>query len=193
MRRVGNTASTARKVQPEFLPVHRHPTFRSNDSTRHGAEVEEQARQFLKTQGHTIKTKGLVVCPAEPWLAASPDGVINKEMLGKKLLTEALATKKSEITPLANGQYILASNGPKGYYMQVQLGMHCTGWPVHSVLVTWNDTKHIEIQVPFDEDFIQRRISRLCALYFAHMLPKIIDCVKGSLQLCNKYLSIKSE
>lgn len=102
MRRVGNTASTARKVQPEFLQEHRHPTFHSNDSTRHGAGVEEHARQFLKTQGNTIKTKGLVVCPAEPRLAASPDGVINKEMLqeikspvlGKKLLTEALATKK---------------------------------------------------------------------------------------------------
>lgn len=140
-----------------------------------------------------------MACPAEPWLAASPDGVINKEMLqeikspvlGKKLLTEALATKKSEITPLANGQYLLASSGPKGYYMQVQLGMHCTGLR-HALLVTWNNTEDIEIQVPFDKYLIQRHITRPCTFYCVHMLPKIVDFVKGILQLCNKYLGIKS-
>ncbi|CAJ1071402.1 uncharacterized protein LOC125296826 [Xyrichtys novacula] len=206
MRRVRITASTARKVpirsttSPEkFLSEHLYPTFHGNAATRHGAVSEEHARQFLNTQGHTIENKGLVVCPAKPWLAASPDGVMNKEMLleikspvlGKKSLREALATKNAEVTPLADGHYLLASNGPKGYYMQVQLGMHCTGLP-RALLVIWNNTEHIEIQVPYDKHFLQTHITRLRTFYFTHMLPKIVDdFVKGRLQLCNTYLTLK--
>ena len=207
MRRVRITASTARKVPvrsttapDKFLSEHLHPTFHGNAATSHGAEGEEHARQFLKSQGHTIESKGLVVCPAEPWLAASPDGVIDNDMLleikspvlGKKSLTEALATRTSEITPLANGQYLLASNGPKGYYMQVQLGMHCTGLQ-HALLVIWTNTEHIKIQVALDKGYVQSHVTRLRTFYHTHMLPKIVDdYVTGSLQLCTKCLSIKS-
>ncbi|CAM4535758.1 unnamed protein product [Leuciscus chuanchicus] len=82
-RRVRVTASTARKVPirsttvpDKFLSEHLHPSFRGNAATRQGAEGEELARDYLETLGNSIETKGLVVCEKEPWLAASPDGVI---------------------------------------------------------------------------------------------------------------------
>nr|XP_055075234.1 uncharacterized protein LOC129454684 [Misgurnus anguillicaudatus] len=207
-RRVRITASTARKVPirsttapDKFLSEHLHPSFRGNAATRKGAEGEELARDYLETLGHSIETKGLVVCEKEPWLAASPDGVINKDILleikspvmGNKSLTEFLETKNCEITTVANGHrvdYHIACNGPKGYYMQVQIGMHCTGFQ-HSKLVIWNKTEHLEIEVPYDQAFVQEHIIRLRTFYFTHMLPKIVDdFVEGKLQFCSKYLIV---
>lgn len=206
MRRVRITASTAKNVPvrlttapDKFLSNHLHPTFHGNAATRHGAESEELARQFLQDQGYSIETKGLVVCPGEPWLAASPDGVINKDMLleikspviGKnKSLTETLAAGNCEIKPMANGEYYLTCNGPKGYYMQVQLGMNCTGLR-HTQLVVWNKTEHLELQVPLNQAFVQEHVARLRTFYFTHMLPKIVDdFVEGRMVLCSKYLNI---
>lgn len=172
------TASTARKVPirsttapDKFLSEHLHPSFRGNAATRQGAEGEELARDYLETLGNSIETKGLVVCEKEPWLAASPDGVINKDILleikspvmGNKSLAEFLATKNCDITSVANGDrvdYHIACNGPKGYYMQIQIGMHCTGLQ-HSKLVIWNKTEHLEIEVPYDQGFVQGHITRL--------------------------------
>lgn len=132
-RRVRVTASTARKVPirsttapDKFLSEHLHPSFRGNAATRQGAEGEELARDYLETLGNSIETKGLVVCEKELWLAASPDGVINKAnlleikspVMGNKSLAEFLATKNCEITTVANGDrvdYHIACNGPKGY------------------------------------------------------------------------------
>ena len=207
-RRVRITASTAKKVPiclttaPErFLSEHLHPSFRGNAATRQGAEGEELARDYLETLGNSIETKGLVVCKKEPWLAASPDGVINKDTLLEiktpvmrdKSIKEFLATKSCEITTVANGDrvdYHIACNGQKGYYMQVQLGMHCTGLQ-HAKLVIWNKTEHLEIEVPYDQGFVQEQITRLRTFYFSHMLPKIVDYfVEGRLQFCSKYLSI---
>ena len=203
-RRVRITASTAKKVPirlTKFLSEHLHPSFRGNAATRQGAEGEELARDYLETLGNSIETKGLVVCKKEPWLAASPDGVINKDTLLEiktpvmrdKSIKEFLATKSCEITTVANGdrvEYHIAYNGQKGYYMQVQLGMHCTGLQ-HAKLVIWNKTEHLEIEVPYDQGFVQEQITRLRTFYFSHMLPKIVDYfVEGRLQFCSKYLSI---
>lgn len=207
-RRVRITASTARKVPirsttapDKFLSEHLHPSFRGNAATRQGAEGEELARDYLETMGNSIETKGLMVYKKEPWLAASPDGVINKDILleikspvmGNKSIVEFLATKNCEVTTVPNGdkvEYHIACNGPKGYYMQVQLGMHCTGLQ-HAKLVIWNKTEHLEIEVPYDQGFVQGHITRLRTFYFSHMLPKIVDdFVEGRLQFCTKYLSI---
>lgn len=108
-------------------------------------------------------------------------------------LQQFLATKSCDNTTVANGNrvdYHVACNGPKGYYMQVQLGMHCTGLQ-HCKLVIWNKTEHLEIEVPYDQGFVQEHITRLRTFYFSHMLPKIVaHFVEGRLQFCSKYLSI---
>ena len=111
MRRVRLTASTAKKVPvrpttspDKFLADHLHPTFHGNSATHHGTVSEEVARRSLMDQGFNIDMRGLVLCDGEPWLAASPDGIINTDqlleikspVLGKnKTLTEALAKLRS--------------------------------------------------------------------------------------------------
>lgn len=142
-----------------------YPSFRGNAATYQGAEGEELARYYLESMGNSIEIKGLVVCEKEPWLAAFPDGVVNKDILleikspvlGNKSLAEFLATKNCEITTVTNDnrvEYHIACNGQKGYYMQAQLGLHCTGLQ-HSKLVIWNKTEHLVIEVPYDQGFVQ--------------------------------------
>lgn len=61
----------------KFLCEHFYPRFRGNYATNYGKEKEETACNQLKEQGINITHMGTVVCGAEPWLSASPDGIIN--------------------------------------------------------------------------------------------------------------------
>ncbi|CAM4659064.1 unnamed protein product [Leuciscus chuanchicus] len=206
MRRVRITASTAKNVPvrattapDKFLSEHLHPTFHGNAATRQGAEGEEHARQYLQDQGHDIDVKGLVVCPSEPWLAASLDGVMNRDtqleikcpvLVKNQSLTEALAAKSSEIKRMPTGDFHLSFNGPKGYYMQVQLGMHCTGLR-QALLVIWSNTECLQLNVPYDQTFVEGHISRLHSFYFTDMLPKVVDDFDdGRLELCSRYMNV---
>ncbi|XP_048091752.1 uncharacterized protein LOC125289110 [Alosa alosa] len=81
-RKLRITASSAKKV-----PVREHfyPSFRGNYATNYGKEKEETACNQLKEQGMNITHTGTIVCGAEPWLSASPDGIINScELLEMK-------------------------------------------------------------------------------------------------------------
>ncbi|XP_026108195.1 uncharacterized protein LOC113080163 isoform X2 [Carassius auratus] len=183
----------------KFLSEHLHPTFPGNAATRQGAEGEEHARQYLQDQGHDIDVKGLVVCPSEPWLAVSPDGVMNRDTLleikcpvlvKNQSLTEALAAKSSEIKRMPTGECHLSFNGPKGHYMQVQLGMHCTGLR-QALLVIWSNTECLQLNVLYDQTFVEGHISRLHSFYFTHMLPKVVDDFDdGRLELCSRYMDV---
>ena len=204
MRKVRITASTAKRVPvrhttnpDKFLSGHLHPTFLGNTATRHGIASEELARQYLQEKGHSIESKGLVLCPGQPWLAASPDGIMDADTLleikspvvGKnKTFREDLA-RNSDIN-LVNTEYQLARNGSRGYYMQVQIGMHCTGLG-KATLLLWSRSDNVQLPVPFDRNFAEQNVARLRTFYFAHMLPRIVDeFAHGRLQLCPAYHTI---
>ena len=61
-----------------------YSTFRGNKATMYGTLMEDKAREdYIAYQhkenhpGMTITKCGLVVSMANPWLAASPDGVVH--------------------------------------------------------------------------------------------------------------------
>lgn len=64
-----------------FLREHMHPRFHGNAATRHGSESELLASQWLEGCGYIVSHRGTVVSESEPWLSASPDGVLNSEEL----------------------------------------------------------------------------------------------------------------
>ena len=83
--------------------------------------------------------------------------------------------------------------GHEGYYSQVQLGMHCLGLQTAS-LVIWTPLQHLELDVPYDNDFAITYMQRLRSFYFKHMLPKVVDeFVWGRLQLSNNYMEMFSK
>ncbi|KAL7841366.1 hypothetical protein SRHO_G00250570 [Serrasalmus rhombeus] len=76
------TASSAKKVpirgNPQcLLREHIYPRFHGNAATQHGVESEALALQRLEGCGYKVTCRGTVLCTHEPWLSASPDGVLH--------------------------------------------------------------------------------------------------------------------
>ena len=79
-RKLRVTASSAKKgpvkSSPQvFLQQHAFPRFHGNATTRQGMEGEVLALKWLADSGYRVTRHGTVLCPGEPWLSASPDGV----------------------------------------------------------------------------------------------------------------------
>lgn len=173
-RKIRLTASSAKKVpvrastkSDKFLCEHIYPSFRGNYETNYGKENEVRACNQLKERGMNITHKGTVVSIQEPWLSASPDGVIDSDvLLGIKCpvpthpsLTEQLTQKCSDIK-LVDGELQLQKTGSRGYYMRVQLTMFCTGLKT-TTLVIWRPSEHVSFTVQYDDTFVKEQVKGL--------------------------------
>eukprot|EP00064_Thunnus_orientalis_P005544 superscaffoldBa00000547_g5558 len=139
-RKLRLTASTAKRVptrgNPQnYIRQHLYPSFHGNAATHHGIESEALAFQWLQNRGYVVTRRGTVVCAGEPWLSASPDGVLNSEELleikcpfltGNESLEDLIRSQRYDVK-MVEGKYQLQKNGQRRFYMQVQLGMFCTG------------------------------------------------------------------
>jgi len=205
-RQIRITASSAKGVPvrattnpDKFLREHLFPSFRGNAATKYGSEKEVIARNLLVEQGLLVSLSGTRVSLTEPWLSASPDGIIN----GVELLEIKCPILKNTTTSLAehftmsysdikvvNGKPELQRNGVRGYYRQVQLGMFCTGLRMAKLLV-WSSKEHILINVPYDAEYLAEQIKRLRGFYFSVMLPRVVDeFFAGRLKLNGRYQQI---
>lgn len=147
----------------KYLCEHIYPSFRGNYETNYGKENE------VKERGMNITHKGTVISIQEPWLSASPDGIINSDVLLEikcpvpthPSLTEQLTQKCSDIK-LVDGEFQLQKTGSRGYYMQVQLTMFCTGLKT-TTLVIWTPSEHVSFTVQYDS----KALARFLLLMFA--------------------------
>ncbi|KAL7876225.1 hypothetical protein AOLI_G00111880 [Acnodon oligacanthus] len=81
-RKVRITASFAKKApirgNPQhFLREHIYHRFHGNAATQHDVESKALAFQWLEGCGYQVTCRGTVLCTHEPWLSASPDGVLH--------------------------------------------------------------------------------------------------------------------
>lgn len=210
-RRVRITASTAKKVpvrattdSNNFLREHLHPSFRGNWATRHGQESEPKALETLRDMGIHLSSRGTVVSTEEPWLSASPDAVTDDGRLvevkcpiiqddeGITHFRERFSTMQCDVV-LVDGKPVLQHNGPRGYYMQVQLTMFCTGLR-KCVFFVWSQKGHLLVDVDFNEEYVHSLIMRLKKFYFLTMLPRLADDYnEGRLKLCREYKEAMSK
>lgn len=202
-RKLRVTGSSAKKVpvrastRPEnFLREHLFPRFHGNTATRYGQENEEVAYAWLESCGFVVEKRGTVVSVTEPWLSASPDGVVNStELLEIKCpvltkncasLADVFSSKFTDVK-MVDGVPQLQQNGSRGYYLQVQLGMFCTQLEKCKLLM-WAPSEKIVIDVPFDLEYCLQILPKLKSFYFSQMLPRIVDeFLAGRLTLCKKY------
>lgn len=202
-RKLRITASTAKKVpirgNPQtFIREHLYPRFHGNAATNHGLESEASAIQWLESSGFTVSHRGTVVCGSEPWLSASPDGVLNlHELLEIKSpllkcdesLEDLFRSQRYDVR-MVDGIPQLQPNGPRGFYLQVQLGMFCTGLRSCKLLV-WVPSQQVLLQVPYNEQFCSKTVARLKTFYFKYMLPQVTDEFQaGRLLLSTRYLQL---
>lgn len=189
-RKIRVTASTAKKVPTKvssqnYIKNRLFNTFQGNKATRHGMESEELAIKWVESLGHIVSRRGIVVCENEPWLSASPDGVLNsQELLEIKCplpedndSLENLFKKPNYDVQMKEGKLVLCENGPRGYYMQVQLGMFCTGLRTCQLLI-WTKSEQHWLPVSYDEQFCVDTVARLRKFYFKDMLPYISNVVQ---------------
>lgn len=136
------------------------------------------------------------MCASEPWLSASPDGVLNSEEL---LEIKCLLLKSDEsLEDLFRSQRYDVKmvegtpqpNGPRGVYVQVQLGMFCTGLRACKLLI-WVPSQQVLLNVPYNEQFCAKTVARLKAFYLKYMLPHVSDEFQsGRLLLSTRYMQL---
>jgi len=103
-------------------------SFCGNDATKYRIQNEENAKSVLsKILNKPISPSGLIIDNELPFLAASPDGLINEDSLVeikcpmsiKDISREdAISTKKLKSCEIINGQFQLKRTD--SYYYQVQ-------------------------------------------------------------------------
>lgn len=180
-RKLHLTASTAKRVpkrsttNPQrFLSEHLHPSLLAILPLNMGKLTK--TIQLMEDKGHTVDPDH------HPWFGASPDGLLDSSQLleiqcplkGSASVAEFLSQPTGDIRCLEDGQYVILPNGPRGYYLQVQLTMMCLGLQTCN-LVIWTPSEHLELDIPSDEAFTDTHIKHLENFYFSQMLPTLVD------------------
>lgn len=164
----------------------------------HGLESEASALQWLEGCGFTVSCRSTVMCASEPWLSASPDRVLNSEELleikfpllkSDESLENQFRSQRYDVR-MEKGTPQLQPNGPRGFYMQVQLAMFCTGLRACKLLI-WVPSQQVLLHVPYNAQFCDKTVARLKTFYFKYMLPHVSDEFQaGCLLLSTRYLQL---
>ena len=193
-----NKVPKTSKANPEtFISNHLYPRFKGNIATIHGKTSEPIAREsFENTFDVHVKKCGTVVNKTEPFLSASPDGIVDNETLLEikcpvKLLPELLTSKSYDIVQ-ENDTFTINKTGRNGYYTQIQMQLHCKKKSVCKYY-TWfsKSSESVCINVQYDSNFVENVLPRIRAFYFRHLLTRIVDdCAQGRLSFSESYEKI---
>ena len=181
------------------------PTHIDTKAVRYGKRNEEVAvkayANYQYQHGTAVKVCacGLYVDPSQPWLAASPDGIVLDMSLGdqnkgclevkcplvceKIALTEACRTTAAFCLVQHGDQMCLSKS--HGYYYQVQTQMHVTHlqW---CDFVVWSPIQEPFVQrVQYDAPFVNTALSKARSFYFEKFLPSVVSNVIMSPDVAN--------
>jgi putative phage-type endonuclease len=133
-------------------------TFKGNEATQWGTDHEAIAAvRYEKHTNHEVDYPGLVVNPKKPWLAYSPDGVVQSS----RILLEIKCPFKKLLYPSI----------PHYYFDQIQYGAHLMGCNDIDFFV-WTPNKckleRYKYQREYCEEFLIPAVERF---YFRRFLP----------------------
>ncbi|XP_075530167.1 uncharacterized protein LOC142563503 [Dermacentor variabilis] len=145
----------------------------SGPSVQYGVAMEPKARvAFQKEHEVTVAEFGLVVCPEEPWLACSPDGIFRDKYVETILLEIKCPYSRRNTTlknkPLLNylcGDQVISLRRSHQYFTQVQICMHVLGLDVRHLYV-YSSADMLMIPVKKDSDFLLPAVPKLRRFYF---------------------------
>lgn len=144
----------------------------------HGIKYEPVAVQKFE-QSENVQTQpcGLFVSKSHPYLAASPDRIIDSDTLLE--VKCPFSSREKNITPVTVPYLVSTNEGmtldPKhDYYYQVQGQMYCSGRKMCKFLVfTQKDMKVLPIK--YDETFVSAMIKKLQKFYNEHFRSVLIN------------------
>lgn len=200
--RVGGIAkmrkTTKRSKKVESLL---YSTFRGNEATRYGQEMEEQTRNeyevHQKQNGHEgLKTQsvGLVISLENPWLAASPDNRVDDPhgtpRAGLAEYKNPFAARDVSLSEACTKPtFCLKMNkiGEKltfqlkrqhDYYYQVQCQLYCCDLEWCDFVVRTEKELHVE-RIYRDRKWWASQLEKLREFYFNSLLPELACPRKG--------------
>jgi hypothetical protein len=140
------------------------PRVFSSRSTRHGQLYEPVAKEkYRQVMGTPVDECGLFICMDYPYLASSPDGIIDDEIC---LEVKCPFVSKDKTITLATIPYISETGLSRthNYYYQVQGQLLCSNRQTcHFVVYTLKDMKIFIIER--DQTFINNMIEKLKDFY----------------------------
>ena len=168
--------------------------FRGNTATRYGATMEDTVRQeyytYQRLNGHPnlkLDNCGLFVSLNNPWLAATPDGVVDDpsdptQPLGLVEIKNPYSARSQTLMEAAQKTaFCLEQNKNNSsfrlkarhdYYYQVQTQLFCTERHWCDFVVRTNNDLHIE-RIYTDKAWQHCNIPKLKNFYFSALLPEL--------------------
>jgi len=203
-RKLRITASSAFQIPKRqatdpsrFLTNHVFGKFTGNADTARGQYGEKEAKAWYEgVIGSRINVVGTVVKPTEPWLSASPDGLLGIDTIleikcpDPDKFDRYLEQKSYEIYKNMNGEYGVRKT--KAYYLQVQLCMYCLNRKMCTLLLYFGRCRDpILINVEYDQEFINNSLPKLRSFYFKKLLPFLVDRIHNkTLRIPEQYKCI---
>ena len=182
---------------------------RKNEDTAIECYIGQQKKRGIDV---TVRKCGLFVNPAIPWLAATPDSVVEiGEDMGclevkcpftcaKKSMAVVAAEQSSFCLQDNNG--ILQLKRSHQYFYQVQTQLFVTHLPWCD-FVLWAPHENIHLErIFYDQKFVETAVSKARAFYFDVFLPSVIpyliisesyeDCTTATSRI-KENVSVKAE
>ena len=184
------TTKRSKKVK-EML----YSTFRGNQATRYGQVMEDQTRQqyeeYQHENGHpglTTQPTGLVISVDNPWLAASPDNIVEdpseKPTAGLAEYKKPFSARDLTISEACDKCSFCLKRSEEGdnvryelkrqhdYYYQIQCQMYCCKREWCDFIVRTNKDMHVE-RIHRDQIWWEQQMEKLCEFYFSALLPEL--------------------
>ncbi|KAJ8984108.1 hypothetical protein NQ317_017317 [Molorchus minor] len=157
-------------------------TFVGNMYTKYGNENEKNAiKDFENLLGVCVVNCGLFIHQDYPFLAASPDGLIEENAIievkcpykAKELTPEEAINKNLiQYATIENGAFTLKRSDH--YYYQVQGQLFVTGRQF-CYFVVWTPLGLVYEKIVRDEACWSKMFPKLENFYFQHMLPVLLE------------------
>lgn len=151
------------------------PRMITTRALRHGIHYEERARaKFMTETGLNVEKCGLIVSKFYPFLAASPDGLVDGDAVLE--IKCPFSAKDKDINP--DTVQFLDSNGLKrehNYFYQVQGQLMCTSRSkCYFCVFTFKDFKVYTISR--DDEFIENTLlPKLSSFYDIYFKPRLVE------------------
>lgn len=156
-------------------------------SIAHGIEHEKQALLQLQRQENVeISPCGLFIDPKHPFIGATPDGLIDDDIIveikcpitaSKKGMAKAIEENKIQILKYSKNTKTCSINKKSNWYFQIQGQLHVTGRKI-CLLGIWageNEPLYTE-RIERDDNFwLTNMEPKLVQFYLKCLLPEIVD------------------
>ena len=167
-----------------------YSTFKSNKATQYGCMKEQETiQQYITHQrcnGHpdiSVDKCGLHVSVTNPWIGASPDGIVrnpdnrshglveikNPYSMKDKTLAEAC---QSTTFCLEKKNNMFRLKTKHNYYYQVQCQLYCTDTEWCDFVLRTDKEIHIQ-RIHRDRKWWGAQLAKLRQFYFAALLPEL--------------------